>query len=284
MYRFTNVDAKPTRLSPVYGYLSHPLLSLKEALDPIKDQIQGLDEYIRIAKNACHFPSEHGLTRDESAAIYIYTMDWGDHSLFLLLNAALRIEDRSVLKPWFGYLKLFDTALQKLPDHRGNIWRGINADIIDNYRAGMQLTWWSFASCSSSLPVVRQFLGPVSTLVMVEAKHGRSISKYSSFPKEDEIILCMGTRMYVKGDPLKHSSLNVIQLAEIYEESHDDVSSTLATLSVNKPDDSAPREYESTRQGSFFPEYPDLVANRRVSRIYLWMFQIIRSQASTKEQ
>ena len=130
MARFINADAKLTGLSPVYGYHGHPLLPLKEALDPIKDQIQGLDENIRIAKNACHFPSEHGLTREESAAIYIYTMEWGDQSLFRLLNAALRIEDRSVLKPWFGYLKLFDTALQKLPDHRGNIWRGINANII----------------------------------------------------------------------------------------------------------------------------------------------------------
>jgi hypothetical protein len=269
MHRFTNVDAKPTRLSPVYGYHGHPLLPLREALGPIREQIQGLDKYIGIGKTECHYPSEHGLTREESAAIYIYTMEWGEQSLFRLLNAALRIEDRSVLKPWFGYLKLFDTALQKLPDHRESIWRGINADIIENYRAGMQLTWWSFASCSSSLPVVRQFLGPVSTLLMVEAKHGKSISKYSNFPKEDEIILGMGTRVYVKGDPLKHSALNVIQLTEIHEESYDDLASTLATLIVNKTDDSAARKYESTRRGSFLVEYPDLFNKHRARIVCL---------------
>ena len=243
MHRFTSVDTNPKRLPPVYGYLSHPLLSLREALDPIKDQIPDLDEYICIAEHGCHFPSEHGLTREESAAIYIYTMDCGEHSLFLLLNAALRIEDRSVLKPWFGYLKLFDNALQKLPDHRGNIWRGINADIVNDHRADTQLTWWTFTSCSSTVAVVSQFLGPVSTLLMVEAKHARSISEYSSFPKEDEIILRMGTRLCVKGDPLMHSALTVIQLIEIHGERQDDFSTIMAAQSVNKMNDSAAREY-----------------------------------------
>jgi hypothetical protein len=75
MLRFTNVDHKPTRLPPVYGYKTHPLLPLRQALEPIVPQIQELDHFIKIAKNECHFPSEHDLTRDESAAIYLYTMD-----------------------------------------------------------------------------------------------------------------------------------------------------------------------------------------------------------------
>jgi hypothetical protein len=107
MLRFSNVDEKPVRLPPVYGYHSHPSLPLQQALDPITAKIQGLNQYIKIAKTECHFPSEHGLTRDESAAIYIYTMDWGDQSLYRELNKILRIEDRSVLVPWYGYLKLF---------------------------------------------------------------------------------------------------------------------------------------------------------------------------------
>ena len=76
MLRFTNVDKTPTRLPPVYAFYNHPLLPLREALAPILSRIPGLDRFIPIAINECHFPSEHGLTRDESASIYIYTMHW----------------------------------------------------------------------------------------------------------------------------------------------------------------------------------------------------------------
>ena len=121
MLRITNVDCQSTRLPPVYGYQSHPLLPLRQALDPILPQIEGLGDYIKIARKECHFPSEEGLTRDESASIYIYTMEWGEKSLYRLLNDILRIKDRSVLAPWYGYLKLFNTALKKLPNHQSNV-------------------------------------------------------------------------------------------------------------------------------------------------------------------
>ncbi|CAF1197587.1 unnamed protein product [Adineta ricciae] len=37
MLRMTNVDHKPIRLPPVYGFHSHPLLPLGQALEPILD-------------------------------------------------------------------------------------------------------------------------------------------------------------------------------------------------------------------------------------------------------
>ena len=246
MHRFLNVDPNPTNSSPIYGYHSHPLLPLQEALNPIMSQILNLDRYVHIAKTSCRFPSEHGLTRDESAAIYIYTMDWGDQSLFQGLNALLRKEDRSVLKPWFGYLKLFDTALQKLPNQRIILWRGINADITKKYKSTKELTWWNFTSCSSSLPVVRQFLGPVSTLLMVEAKRGKSISAYSNFPEEEEIVLGMGTRVGVMSGPLEHSSLNVIQLTEIHDDGQGSLGSSAVVLSAHPSTTKKGGEYGSS--------------------------------------
>ena len=243
MHRFLNVDPNPTNSSPIYGYHSYPLLPLQEALNPVASQIPDLDRYINIAKTECHFPCEHGLTQEESASIYIYTMEWGENNLYQILNALLRKEDRSVLKPWFGYLKLFDTALQKLPNQRLNLWRGINADITKKYTSANELTWWKFTSCSSSLPVVRQFLGPVSTLLMVEAKRGKSISAYSNFPKEKEVILSMGTRVCVMSEPLEHSSLNVIQLTEIHDDGQGPLASSAAALNLSPLIEKTTREY-----------------------------------------
>ncbi|CAF3038366.1 unnamed protein product [Rotaria socialis] len=125
MHRFTDVESTPERLPTVFGYLSHQLVPLKKALEPIFPQIDQLNRYSKIATNKCKFPSEHGLTRDESAAIYLYTMEWGEDTFYQVINRLRRAEDRSKLTPWFGYLKLFDTAVQKLPTIRENLWRGI---------------------------------------------------------------------------------------------------------------------------------------------------------------
>ena len=233
MLRFTNVDQIPTRLPPVYGFYNHPLVPLRQALAPILSRITGLDKFIQIATNECHYPSEHQLTRDESASIYIYTMDWGEQSLYRILNAELRVADRSVLIPWYGYLKLFDTALQKLPNLQASLWRGINVDISKDYKEGVELTWWNFSSCSSAVNVVKQFLGSPSTLLMIEAKTAKRISVYSNFPKEEEVILGLGTRVCVVSDALAHSSLNLIHFREIAEESDDTaISTSLATTTT----------------------------------------------------
>jgi hypothetical protein len=235
MLRFTNVDQKPTRLPPIYGYVTHPLLPLRQALDPLVSKIQGLDHFIKIAKSECHFPSEHGLTRDESAAVYIYTMDWGEQTLYRELNKILRVEDRSVLKPWHGYLKLFDTAIQKLPNLQMNLWRGIDVNASKNFKEDDEMTWWTISSCSSSLQVVEGFLGSMSTIFMIEAKNGKDISTYSNFSKEKEVILGLGTRLRVASNMLGHSSLNVVHLLEISDANEEEkLSSLLADITVKK--------------------------------------------------
>ncbi|CAF4839865.1 unnamed protein product [Rotaria sp. Silwood1] len=78
MNRFADIDLSIKRLPPVYGYRSVNFVSIEKVLEPIESHIDQLPYYIKIAKKNCHFPSEHGLTHDESAAIYIYTMEWGD--------------------------------------------------------------------------------------------------------------------------------------------------------------------------------------------------------------
>ncbi|CAF5100969.1 unnamed protein product, partial [Rotaria sp. Silwood1] len=56
-------------------------------------------------------------------------MEWGDTSLYRVLNRALRSENRQALKVWFSYLKLFDIALDKLPTVKEPVWRGVRLDI-----------------------------------------------------------------------------------------------------------------------------------------------------------
>src|SRR5690348_6457909 len=115
MSRFCDIDPPNKRLTPVHGYLGQPLVSLEKSLKSIIPLVDQLKRYIKIAKQHCHYPNEHGLTRDQSAAIYLYTMDMGDASFYRVFNHALRSEDRKALVPWFSFLKLFHTAVMKLP-------------------------------------------------------------------------------------------------------------------------------------------------------------------------
>lgn len=231
--RFADIDLSFKRLSPVYGYHSQKLLSLEKALESLVPQIDELPRYIKIAKRYCHHPSEHGLTQDESAAIYIYTMEWDETSLYRVLNNALRSENREELKIWFPYLKLFDTALNKLPTVREVLWRGVPLDIGKQFSKNQLMTWWSINSCSSSVNVIKTFLmtNPDSTLFLIEAKNGRKVSGYTQYENEDEVILTIGTQLRVKSNSLEHSSgLNVVHLIEVDDDDDEGASGTFSLL------------------------------------------------------
>ncbi|CAF1650129.1 unnamed protein product [Adineta ricciae] len=222
MQRFTDIEPTSKRLPPVYGYLAHQLLPLLKAIEPLIPTVDQLDRFAKIAKSECHFPSEHGLTRDESAAVFLYTMDWGQNSLYRILNHSLRAEDRSTLKPWFGYLKLFDTAAQKLPTVRKNLWRGVSQDVTKSFKQNDEFTWWTISSCSTSIKDLKDFLGPDSTLFLIEAVNGKDISYYTNFPNEHEAILCPGTRLRVLSDPLDQASMHIVRLQEITDDDKHD--------------------------------------------------------------
>jgi len=225
MNRFGDIDCSFKRLTPVYGYRGEKLVSIDKALEPIEKLIDELRYYIKIAKRSCHHPSEHGLSKDQAAAIYIFTMEWGDTTLYRVLNKALRSENRQELKIWFPYLKLFDTALDMLPTAKEAVWRGVPLDIGKNFTKNQIVTWWSINSCSSSANVIKKFLekDKSSTLFLIEAKNGKRISGYTEFENEDEVILRMGSQFSVKGDVLEQfNGSYIVHLTEIDDDDDDD--------------------------------------------------------------
>jgi hypothetical protein len=225
MNRFADIDLTFKKLPPIHDYHNQKLVSLETALEPIQSEIGELSCYIKIAKRHCYFPSEHNLTHDESASIYIYTMEWGNDSLYRILNKALRSENRQELKIWFSYLKLFNTALDKLPTMKEIIWRGVNLDISKNFTKNQIITWWSVNSCSSSIHIIKKFLenDKKSTLFLIEPINGIKISGYTDHENEDEIILRIGTKFRVKNSAFDHlKGLHVVNLIEI-DDNNDEI-------------------------------------------------------------
>ncbi|CAF3923207.1 unnamed protein product [Rotaria sp. Silwood2] len=145
----------------IIGYAEEPLLPLADACIPLIPIIFNILAYVSTAlEHTPDYPSD-GLTRDESASIFLYTTEWKDEhrSLYSALNETLRTADPEQLQPWFKYLKLLLTALVKIPfAPQQTVWRGIRKDLRLEFPRGTSVIWWSFSSCTTTLPVLENDL------------------------------------------------------------------------------------------------------------------------------
>jgi hypothetical protein len=197
----TNVSGlENTNYSPIYGYRDLSVTTLEEAIKSVLAYIPDLDTSVNKAKKDC-YKGNAELTVDESAAIYLYTMANPFHSS---LNDKLRAENQDELKPWLPFLKLFITALGKLPSLKSTVWRGVASGIKDDFFENYEQTWWTVNSCSKDINVIQNYINMndvKGTVFTIDTMYGKDIAKYSVFPQEKEVLLMPGTRVYLKSAP-----------------------------------------------------------------------------------
>ncbi|CAF1101810.1 unnamed protein product [Adineta steineri] len=223
--RFMDVGEEPRKLlQPIEGYQSLPLVTLEEAIEPIATLCPDIQRRTYIAKGNCDLCKD-GLTLDESAAIFLYTTEWFpvDQCLYAALNSVLRSKNRNkLIQPWLLYMKLFLTALFKLPHYTETVWRGVRLDLRHEYKVGTTITWWGFSSCAESISVLESesFLGQEGkrTLFSIKCFNGKKIRQHSSFEDEDEILLLPGSQFIVESHlqpSKKDPELIIIQLKQV---------------------------------------------------------------------
>lgn len=164
-----------------------------------------------------------GLTRDEAAAINIYTQE-EPHSIYSVLNGMLRNGDPGPLKQWFPYLKLLLTALHKLPSCPGTYNRSVSADIASQYTKGKKMVWWEFSSSTATIEALGAFMqvGEPRVLFQLEVKRAVDINRFSSFSGdevvdgvgEDERLLLSGIPLEVKSTMQMGGGLTMVQMTE----------------------------------------------------------------------
>lgn len=212
--RFVNdtfIELQQINHNPIYGYQDLTILPLENTLEQIVPLVPNLMDYVFQAKKNC-YQITTVLTHDESAAIYLYTM--GTY-FFVCLNKMLRDENRQVLKPWFAFLKLLISALEKLPSIATNAWRGVGDDTCFNFKTDDEQIWWSFNSFSKNLIVVQSYISQGGTLFTINTTQGKDISLYSAFPQEEEVILMPGTKLCIKSLQFRpKNSLLIVQVEE----------------------------------------------------------------------
>ena len=194
-------------------YENLPIMPLEQAVEEIVQLVPDIAEYVSTAKEKCRQDFTL-ITRDQSAAIYLYTMP---KPFFLELNKALRNPNRQVLRPWLPFLKLLMGALQKLPDTKASLWRGVNYDATTEFIDDGTYTWWGVTSCSRSVNIVQRFMSGGGTLFNIETAHGKDISMFSVVSEEEEVILIPGTRVRAKSEAAHFfDRLFIVHLEEIY--------------------------------------------------------------------
>ncbi|CAF1309004.1 unnamed protein product, partial [Rotaria sp. Silwood1] len=218
--RITDIVQEPLEfIAPIGGYEEMPLVSLEEAVKPLVPILPTVQSHAYVAKQRCTNPAD-GLTQDESASIMLYTMGPKplDKCLYFVLNDTLRSPEREQkLKPWYLYLRLFLTALFRLPLLPTYAYRGVKLDLSKRYIKGKTIVWWGFSSCTTTVGILKSqlFLGTTGdrTIFNLNCQSTRNIRKHSYYPTEDEVLLMAATQFEVVSC-LDQGDLHIIQLKE----------------------------------------------------------------------
>jgi len=218
------LEAPPSsnlRFNPIYGIADIKVTSLMEAITPLitNNLVKHIDKYTQDALNLfSEKPLPTVLNLDETVAIHLYTQEWPEHtcSLYYVLNAQLRSKDRSMIKPFFPYIKILLTGLTKLDKTPGITYRGVGLNLSNDYTIGDKIQWWSFTSTTTDGNACQNFLekSPERTLFRLDQKSGVNIQKFSNFPDESEILLCPMT-VLVKNKFVVVKGLLMVELEEI---------------------------------------------------------------------
>ncbi|CAF1491307.1 unnamed protein product [Adineta steineri] len=246
-FSYSNVDIPcqlNSNIESINGYEQEQLLSLEEACQPLHNILgTELQLYVTIAKLNSKQP-KHELTPDESASIYLYTMEWNqpENSLHVLLNQALVAIDRKQLQYWYKYLKLFFTALFKLPyAEYHTVWRGVPKDVTEYYREGDEITWWSLTSATSSFNILQSpmYLGreKVQTIFQIKTRNGKSIREHSHLESEEEILLLPGIVLKVMGTSKQGVGIHIVHLHEVPLYDDQQMNETSSSITNNQLDE-----------------------------------------------
>ena len=187
----------------------YPKPSLKAALveaDLTEEQADQVSSECDAVANRAEAEGKlvNGLTKDDAAAIAMYTYDFGPSKIesnpYRIINKALTSRDPKIIKSARGLLCLLMAALRRLPRVSGmTLYRGVRGDFSldgERYVEGNIITWPALTSASPDVNATKASLARGSakgkasgTFFVIENAWGYNIQPYSLYPGEVEIII-----------------------------------------------------------------------------------------------
>jgi hypothetical protein len=175
--------------------------------------METIEEYVKSIKTVADEFRKSGkqgayneLSFEEKVIIYAYSDNYYED-----LNEQLRDSKGTKLKPFGHYLR---TALSKLPNYVGLVFRGVDMDnsSLQRYQEDAIITEYSFLSTSQDPKIADQFKKNVFFTIFSDT--GKVIEKVSKRPIEHEVLFVNNTEFKVL-DVTKEGNSTLITMEEI---------------------------------------------------------------------
>mmetsp|Transcript_23653 Transcript_23653/g.55145 ORF Transcript_23653/g.55145 Transcript_23653/m.55145 type:complete len:518 (-) Transcript_23653:109-1662(-) len=157
-------------------------------------------------------------TKKMPGALYASIMLYTSNAIYRDLNQSLRDENRTKIKKYFRYLRLFFEAMAFLPKQKRTLWRGLSVDLHENpqYKVGNTVTWWGVTSTTADKKVAENFAKGCGkcTVVTLETETSSDISEITFYSNEKESLLAPGTQLLVQSNTRK-GNVTEITLKEV---------------------------------------------------------------------
>jgi hypothetical protein len=169
----------------------------------------------------------------ETAALTHYTNATGEYAL---INSVLRGSDQKVAAIMQDREKsgdkrnieeirqrvaiqtaLINSALDKMPNYEGKVYRvsALDPAIANSYKVGQEITEKGFTSTGTEKPIgINIKKGKIETIFNIKSKTGKSISKFSDTPQEDEVLFKSGTKFKVTKKREENGKI-IIEMEEV---------------------------------------------------------------------
>jgi len=204
------------RLAPFRDCLEFAIKRCPELEKALDDEMTDLSTFVDNCLKLAELSSEgKALLPDlqQRGSIIAYTMK----ELHKTLNFLLREAERTLVLPFFPYLRLFHEALHNLRVESKTVYRGVKLDLAHDYPKDKKFTWWEVVSTTGSIDVMNTFLGNHGprTQFFIQTSSARHIKAFSVFPDEDEYILPCGCTFKVLSVFDAGHGLTQIQVEEV---------------------------------------------------------------------
>lgn len=211
-----DVENTETKLVPITGIMELPLLStLSEAIAGCCAEYyvtQAITTGRKLELEKAGTPTKK-MNKELYGSIVLYT----SNAIYKELNKLLRDENRRGIKKYYNYLRMLMEALFSLPKKQTTLWRGITADLYNDYKVGDVKTWWGISSCTSDKDVAHAFMsscGGDRTFLTIDTVTATDISQITLYSNEKESLLAPGTQLEVLSSE-KKNGITFIHLREV---------------------------------------------------------------------
>jgi hypothetical protein len=203
----------------------HPELDIHDCVKSALQDCNGWDhknalrEKVEVHINWLQSNPEYSIVpKNELGALVYYTSQNPNHvhSLYYILNDALRNNNEPILEKFQDFLWYAFQALEYLPRYSGTTYRRTELplkQLEEEYSIGSEIVFSAFTSSTKKFSSLLSVEVKGTCMIFNNTHSGIDLSNISLYPEEEEVLFFPGSSFIVKGIHSKHG-IDYIEFAE----------------------------------------------------------------------